>query len=262
MLPLLELSSDDGPNPGVCLLGGIGSNAQTGGASSLLDKLVSYWAFETEWVDSMVASGNNLSSTNGVTQATGLIGQAATFASASNQFLSVSDDASLRVAGEDFTLAVWVNPSSSQSCNLWNKENGQGTSAGYRLDLNSGTPRFLTFNNGSVVGNVSASGALAANAWSLVIAWQDTTLGTVNIQVNNATPISGSYTGEASDDTSPLRLGAFSDGTTISGPYNGLLDEAGFWKSAQGGGGVLTASQRSSLYNSATGITYPFTGVP
>ena len=54
-----------------------------------------------------------------------------------------------------------------------------------------------------------------------------------------------------SDLTSSWQLGAREFGVSRL-PYNGLIDEVGFWHK------VLSQSEVTSLYNSGAGLAYPF----
>ena len=58
-----------------------------------------------------------------------------------------------------------------------------------------------------------------------VIAWHDSVANTLNIQVDNGTVSSVSYSGGAKDTTSPMIIGAHSDGSL---GFNGLIDELVF----------------------------------
>lgn len=78
---------------------------------TLLDGLVSYWKLEEAngaRVDSVVASGNDLTDNNTVTQAVGVLGNAAQFTAANSESLSHADNASLGTGDIDFTVASWV----------------------------------------------------------------------------------------------------------------------------------------------------------
>jgi RHS repeat-associated protein len=79
------------------------------------------------------------------------------------------------------------------------------------------------------------------------VAWHDSVNNTLNIQVNNGTVSSVSYTSGAMDTTYPLSIGAHSNG---SYGFDGRIDEVVLYKR------VLNSAQRSWLYNNGAGRTY------
>lgn len=98
--------------------------------------------------------------------------------------------------------------------------------------------------NGYVRG--TSFGALSTSNWYNVVAWHDTgdTIGiSVNLSATTASYSSGVRSGSA-----PFVVGAVSNG--FYGFFNGRIDETGFWKK------VLTASERSDLYNSGNANSY------
>lgn len=97
-------------------------------------------------------------------------------------------------------------------------------------------------------GSVSATsfGSITTSTWYNVVAWHDTgdLIGVgVNLSINTASYASGVKAGSA-----PLSVGAVSNGASEF--FDGRIDESGFWKQ------VLTASDRSLIYNSGSSNTY------
>ena len=77
---------------------------------------------------------------------------------------------------------------------------------------------------------------------------------TVSIQLDNGTVVSTSRASARplSDNTNDFLVG-----TTIGAAYfDGRIGPLSLWKSAAGGGGVLTAAQRTALYNGGAGLAY------
>jgi hypothetical protein len=72
----------------------------------------------------------------------------------------------------------------------------------------------------------------------------------LNIQVNNGPVDSLPYSSGVAISTSPFAIGATGNAIDL---LDGAVDEVGFWKR------VLTAQERTALYNSGLGLTYPFT---
>ena len=214
---------------------------------SLLTNLISYWAFESLLVDSV--GPNLLTNNNGVTQATGLVGKAASFAAASTQRLSVTSNSSQNPSGS-FTWDGWINPTTvSGSFGVVHNSQTDLHGQGYLVVIASGTLQLFTFNAGTTQGNVSVS--LSANVWTYFRAWYDAVAVTVNIQLNNGAITTATALGPPLTSTFPLIFGTMDTGNSAE-YYNGLMDEFGFWSR------VLTTAESTARYNAGAGNTYPF----
>jgi len=93
-------------------------------------------------------------------------------------------------------------------------------------------------------------GAVSTGVWYFINAWHEAAANTCSIQVNDGAPNSANETaGENVADTAAnLRIGA--QDTTEASFFDGLIDEAAFYKR------VLTAAERTWLYNSGAGRAY------
>lgn len=227
-------------------------------ASSLLTSLVAYWKLEEASGTRVDATGrgNDLTDNNTVTQATGIVGNAAQFTAANSEYLSHADNADLSTGNVDFTVAAWVYLDSKPASVMGFVTKGSGgstTNAEYSLQYLNTSDRFrlVVFDGGSNAGAAVANnlGSPSTSTWYFVVAWHDSVADTVNIQVNNGTVNSSAYTFGSWDSTEPLWIGRSS-----SGYQNGRIDAVGFWKR------VLTAGERTSLYNGGAGLQYPFPG--
>lgn len=95
------------------------------------------------------------------------------------------------------------------------------------------------------------NGTPTTGTWYFIVGWHDPNANTLNIQVNNGTPTTrshsyGIYDGSLSS-TRQIKIGA------LVGYYqymDGLMDEVSVWKR------VLTADERTWLYNNGNGRTY------
>lgn len=219
---------------------------------ALLTSLISYWKLNEASgtrLDSHLA--NHLTDNNTVTSATGKIGNAASFASASSEYLSIADNASLSVADEDFTIGAWVNMSAKASDRFFIAKD-DNSSRDYGLYYSSGSDRFTfyVFTPGGAYSEIRANnlGIPAVSTWYYIVAWHDSVNNTLNIQVNNGTADSVAHSAGARDQSAPFWIGRGGG----SGYVDGLIDEVGFWKR------VLTSSERALLYGSGSGLTYPF----
>lgn len=228
------------------------------GPSSLLTSLISYWTLEEASgtrVDSVVASGNDLTDNNTATQNPGKVGNAAQFTSANSESLTRNDNASLSTGDIDFTVAAWVYLDSKAARQTIATKGGGGApgSDEWVLDYLNSSDRFRFFTGGASYKIATANnlGSPSTATWYFIVAWHDAAADTVNIQVNDGTVNSTATTGVApSDTTQQFKIGQYG----ASFYMDGRVDEIGFWKR------VLTAAERTALYNSGNGRTYPFTG--
>jgi hypothetical protein len=107
----------------------------------------------------------------------------------------------------------------------------------------------------TVVGNATANtlGAPAINTWYCIVSWHDSVANTINISINNGGVDSTVWAGGVRDSTTAFEISGYNGGADA---FNGRTGPTMFWKSAAGGGGVLTAAQRSALYNGGAGLPY------
>jgi hypothetical protein len=130
-------------------------------------------------------------------------------------------------------------------------KNNSGGDYEWLLQTSSSSTRFR-FYVAAGASNLNGANVTSDNAgdnttatWYFVVAWHDATANTINIQVNNGTANSTSYTHGAFDSAYDLHMG------NIAGFYHdGDLDEFGFWKKA------LTTDEKTWLYNAGAGRSY------
>lgn len=232
-----------------------GFEVDTGG--TLTDGLIAYWKLEEAGGARDDQKGpHDLADVNTVTQAGGKKSQAAKFTRANAEYLSIADNADLSTGDIDFTIAAWVYLDSAADDSVLGvlAKDDSTTNREYHLALLkvSGTNsfvRFRVFANASTSGFVNSSvNPLATGTWYLLVAWHDSVNNTVNIQINNGTVDSTSYSSGGNDSITRFDIGlSHQDGSSF---WNGRIDETGFWKR------VLTAQERADLYNSGAGNTY------
>ncbi len=107
-------------------------------------------------------------------------------------------------------------------------------------------------NDGTRLADVGSAG-LVSDAWNFIVGWHDSVADTVNIQVNNGTPVSDTTGGGAPCSlNNPLYFGGTS--LSVGSPthrYEGGIADVSFYKR------VLTSAERSFLYNGGNGRTIP-----
>lgn len=220
----------------------------------LTTSLESYWKLDEASGNALDADGSNaMTETSGtIGTTTGKINGARDFEDADTEYFVITDNASLSTGDIDFTLAAWVQFESEQAFGApWGKyASGQSE---YQLFYQSATDRFVFRVSSDGSNNTDATsnnfGATSVGVWYYIVCWHDATANTINIQINNTTANSVAHTTGVFNSTSSFGLGARGDASL---PWDGLIDEAGFWKR------VLTTDERTSLYNGGAGLAYPF----
>jgi hypothetical protein len=229
---------------------------------SLLNGLVSYWKLDeastgvapVARVDSH--GDNDLTDNNTVTSRAGKISNAAEFTPANSEFLSHVSNADLLTGDISFTFSLWVYFDANGDYVVIGKD--AAGARDYVIDKSSGLLRFYmngggdTTTPGNEADSQNGGAPISANQWYYVIAWHDAAADTINIQVNNGTAVStgtgGAFPATAAAD---FCIGA----RTYVGNQaymDGAIDGVGFWKR------TLTADEKTALYNSGDGLTYPF----
>lgn len=223
---------------------------------ALTDNLISFWELEEASgtrVDAVVGTGNDLADNVGVGQQTGKVGNCAAFGGVNGEFLSHASNASLVAGDIDFTIAAWVYfddlTVSRAIVGKWAA--GGGFQYEYFLTYTGGgTTRlrlYAVVQTDTVIA-VSADtlGVPSTATWYYVVAWHNSVANTLNIQVNNGVVDSNATGGPLQTGTAPLQFG-IDDGFDLMA---GRIDQVGFWKR------ILTADERTALYNGGAGLSY------
>jgi len=233
------------------------------GGGALLASLVSFWELgEASGTRNDSFGTNHLTSNNTVGQATGKVGNAAQFNAASTRYLSITDNASLSAGNIDLTLCAWVYLDSvtggSAGRTIFSKYTTSGNqrehSLLYNLTDTSPNNRFAwtVSSNGTATTTLTATtfGAASISTWYFVVVWHDSVADTLNIQINNGTVDSVSYSSGIFDSTSAFAIGALFAPTSPFYLMDGRIDQVGFWKR------VLNSTEKTFLYNSGNGRSY------
>lgn len=215
------------------------------------DNLVSYWKLDEASGDRADSHGSNtLTDNNTVTSATGVINSAADFESTNSETLSHTSNSDFQTGDIDFTWTCWVK--------LESKPNHMGIiskySDEYTIWFESASDRFEFFVGTGALGaaRVTANnfGAPSLGSWCFIVAWHDSVNNVVGIQVNNGTANTVSHSGGITANSNGFVMG----NVNSSFPYDGLIDEVGYWKR------ILTTQEKTDLYNGGAGLAYPFSG--
>lgn len=204
--------------------------------NTLETSLQAYWKLdETSGTRSDSYGTNHLTEngTGGVGYAAGKVSNAADFESSDSDYLEINDNAALSTGDIDFTIAAWAKLESTTGANevVMSKTDSASVSE-YELDYSNadGKFAFILYNSsGPAVCTVTdTQQAVSPGTWYFITAWHDATGDTCNIQVNNNTAVSAAETGTVSDTAAKFRIGARRTSGNLF--FDGLIDEAGFWK--------------------------------
>jgi hypothetical protein len=217
---------------------------------SLLDGLVSFWDLdELSGVRYDAFGPNHLTDNNTVGYTAGKVNNAANFVAANLEYLEITDAAQqgLKFGDSDFTIACWVKLATVSAYRFFITKSTDPSAYEYALDHTGSAYRFYC-KNATTLTPVTGFGA-ATGAWAFVVGWHNSVANNVNLQVNNATPVSASHTGGCQATSAPVRLGAY--GSSSGANFmDGAIDEIAVWNR------VLTADEKTELYNGGAGICW------
>lgn len=180
---------------------------------------------------------------------------AANFVRANSQSASIASNASLVITNQttDFTIALWVNMTLiNVNQGLAGKWGGSNATNEYLVDYEVGTTSFNFFTGTGTGSNVISAtnfGPATIGRWNFVVAQQNSSTKAMTISVNLGTANSLTYTTGAQAATTNFVVG-----TAGAAFASAAIDCLGFWKSAQGAGGLLSAAQLSRLYKGGVGM--------
>ena len=167
-----------------------------------------------------------------------------------------ASEALLQTGDVDFTIATWVYIGANNTQFAVSKSGNNIATGEYYLENNSGVSRLrFRVNSGGGIGTATANtyGVPALATWIFVVCWHDSVVNTVNIQVNDGGVDSVAFALGVTTTADSFAIASSSGGGNA---WEGRIGPTAFWKSAAGGGGVLTADQRTALYNAGAGLAY------
>jgi hypothetical protein len=235
-------------------LGVLGDRGGGAAASSLLDGLVAYWKLdETSGTRIDSTGSNNLTDNGGVGSTIGKQGNAASFSGSNDLSLTSSTD--LRLDNTDFTVAFWVNFDTlpvGAFITILGKHDGLGLRE-YWFYRHQSTNKIalLTSPNGTTVEFLNTVGpSLNTGQWYFVVGERNNATNTATLYIHDGINWdSGSFTSNG------VWAGTALFGISRTGGFErleGIVDEVGIWNK------LLTAAERTQLWNSGSGLTFPF----
>lgn len=238
------------------------SRRATAAGNGLLNNLVAYWPLNEASGNALDLHSNGLTLTdqNTVTSNTGKVyALARKFSVAANEGFYRSSESLLQTGGAtDFTFAIWLNLTTNIKPQALVAKRS-AADAGEFASFYGLSGKFEFFVRDSDWRGVNANtfGAPSTGVWYLVIMQHVSSTKTISISVNAGAEDTNTYAGTFSTTTA-----TFGVGNEIYAPYapssaaNMVAGPVAMWKSAAGGGGVLSSSQRSALWNAGNGLAY------
>ena len=217
------------------------------------DGLIAAWNLEDATDD---FSTNDLTNNNACTFVAGKISNAVNLDGV-NQYLSIADNAALSFGtGQRQTICGWFKLDTIPGAGViypivakWNVTTAQRE---YRVFVNENASlRYTVTSDGVAQTEIgTANGAIAVGVWYFFVVWYDGAK--IYLEVNNSgTFISSAYSGDIFNGTAEFQIGRTVGGVT--GFTDGLIDAVRIYKSTER---VLTANERSALYNNSNGRQY------
>lgn len=217
---------------------------------SLLDDLISHWKLnEASGTRADAHGSNDLTDNNTVGVGTGKLDNAADFERDTSEYLSITDNADLSTGDVDFTVAGWVKFETAGATNVGVMGKWAQPVREYGIDIASGKFRWIVSHDSTNAVVATDTTSVTTGVWYFVVAWHDAANNQIGISVNDNTPTTVSHSSGVHNGAAEFRLGRF-DATHM----DGLLDSWSFWKR------VLTAAERTALYNGGDGLDYDFAG--
>lgn len=222
----------------------------------LLTGLISMWKMDETGTSTArldfapAAHHNDLVPVSAIGSGTGKISNAAHFTSSADHLLATSNT-SLQTGPIDYTMALWVNlDSKTTEQKFWSKTGGGADEYGIGYTISG--DRISSFVRGGATYstlNADSLGSPATGQWYFIVFWHNNAANSINIQVNDGpvdsfTPVPPLGTSDAAD----VFFGCYAGDIQLA---TGLVDEAAFWK-----GRLLTAGERTALYNGGAGLPF------
>lgn len=207
---------------------------------ALIDGLVSYYKLDESSGNATDAHGSNtLTDNNTVGTASGKISTARDFERSNDEYLYNSSPSGVNL--QTVSVSAWVNVESFV-------DYGGIVSnfpTGWYLHTMAGSTRFEWYIQDSV--KVQSTGHSTAT-WYHLVGVMDGATDTLTLYVNGSSVGTNTFAGTMTYSTPHLQIG----NTRFLGTFDGLIDEVGIWNVA------LTGADVTALYNSGSGLAYPF----
>lgn len=218
-----------------------GSTSSGPSCPTCTNGLVAYWSFNNSNANDPVGGFNATSTSVTYSAGNGLVGVGA--GSASGSKITLPNPGPQQPNNVTWTYALWIKNATAV---IWGALFVQTTGLGIFVNKPAASSFIYWYGTGSADTTV-----IAAGTWTFVVAEYSTQSPgnvTVAYYINGA--LSTTQTGAAVAGLSWTSATMLND--SGGEQFTGSMDEVGIWNRA------LTSTEISQLYNSGTGLTYPF----
>jgi hypothetical protein len=223
---------------------------------ALLDNIAAYWKMEESSGNSRVdatSGGHDLTDSGGVPSTTGIIGNAAGNFDGSADYLYSTDKIIDMGAGNAYSISFWIEGDTSanngRAVNLCSSSNG----AELYLRFNTSTEIVARFFDGATTYDSTTQAVSASGTRYHVVITVDTS-NDMRFYVNNSEVGTATAVGATRSGSAPANGVSFGRHPNVAGNWwKGNVDEVAVWD-----GKTLDSSEISQLYNSGSGLQYPF----
>jgi hypothetical protein len=219
---------------------------------ALKDNLVAVWELDEASGNAIDVHGpHDAAETDGTIGAasgpSGLSG-ARDLEAGDTEWFAVADHDDLSGADVDWAVCGWFYIESAGTRVVVSKWLTTGNQREFQVLTISGILRFTVSGNGTAATSVDDTTSLSTATWYWFCCWHDAAANTINIQVNNGTPVSIAHSTGTLNGTGNFVLGAQSAGGS---PWDGLLAQIAYWK-----GRYPTSDERAEIYAAGAGLPY------
>lgn len=228
---------------------------------ALIDNIVSYWKLDESSgnASDSTATGNTLTNINTTSFAAAVINNGADMERSSVQYFTILDASQTGLDFSDaLTFAMWVK-----------FESALGREYYIAKRVAAGNQRsYLWYQNDANNMNLDWSSDGSAGA-GVTVAWSPSTATFYHIAVTKSGTtvkfyVNGSQQGTDQtggfsaifNGSAPFEVGQWTDDAASLRSFDGFMDEIGVWSRA------LSGTEISQLYNSGSGLSYPFSTGP
>lgn len=219
---------------------------------TLPTSLEAYWDMDEESGTRDDSKGaSDLTDNNTVTFSAGKVSNAAQFTLANLESLTVADNAAISAGDTNWTWAGWVYlDAKTVSQTFASKWAIVAADREWLVQYDSVADRLVVIYRASATQlqiNADVLGSPSTATWYFIVIYHDATNNVAGIQVNNGSENNSAWADGVQDGTGPFYYGVTFG---VSVPFGGRIDECGFWRK------VLTAQERTDLYNAGNANTY------
>jgi len=220
-----------------------------------LTDLVAFWSMDeisgTRYDKTGLAGDLTDLNTVGSTKV-GVRRSAANFIAAFNEALRLMNNSYINMGGNiSFTIGMWIQPhampTTSQPLAKWTDGSGDRE---YQIFLNGSNEAMFIVNDGSTNYSVPATtfGAMTNGIWYFVCAYFNASANLIGVGVNDVWDTAAGPSAGVANKGNPLYFARSSSDIMY---FDGRIDETFIYKDR-----LLTADQRTWMYNSGYGRTY------